>query len=76
MATAPRQDFVVEALDLDGIAVSRDEDRLVAARDLSDDQVSMEDVLDLAHEHGLWPKNMAVDMADAEARVYLTGGQP
>jgi aspartokinase-like uncharacterized kinase len=76
MATAAHQDFVVDALDLDGIAVSRDEGQLVAARDLSDDQTSLEDVLDLAHDHGLYPENMAVDIPDGEARVYLAGGAP
>ena len=67
--------FVMQALDLDGVSVAREDSNLVATRDLTDDQTSLEDVLELAESHGLRAEDMVVDMEGGETRLHLTGGQ-
>ncbi|QLH78644.1 hypothetical protein HZS55_15700 [Halosimplex rubrum] len=67
------EQFQLDALDLDGISVAREDGRVIATRDLTDDTVDLEDVLDLADDHGIDIRNMQVDMGDGEARVILGG---
>jgi hypothetical protein len=74
MSASP-EGFVVAAIDLDGIRVGREDGRLVARRDLGDDEVSVEDVLHLARQHGLRAADMVVDVPAGEARVHLEGGE-
>ena len=74
MAATAQGSFVVDAIDLDGVAVSHDDGYVVAARDLTDDSVSMEDILEAADEHDLSLADVRVDMQDGEARAYFGGG--
>jgi len=70
MATSSAEAFVLDAIDLDGVDVGRDnEGRVTAARDLSDDQIELDDVLEQAHGHGLRVENVVTDMQAAETRV-------
>jgi hypothetical protein len=71
MSASAHGEFVVAAMDLDGIRVGREDGTLVARRDLADDEVSLEDVLELAREHGLQAADMVVDVPDGETRVHL-----
>lgn len=67
--------FVLDALELDGIEVGRDDEgRVTATRDLADDTVSLEDVFDVAYEHGLVPSDAEVDIPGGEVRVRFDGG--
>jgi len=72
-ATSPAKDFVYRAMDLDGVSVGREDGHLVATRDLADETVDLEDVLDLAREYDLSVANMVVDVPDGETRVVLGG---
>ncbi|GAA3882822.1 hypothetical protein [Haloarcula argentinensis] len=75
MATTAQQSFVLNALDLDGVDVSQTDDgEITAARDLTNDRVELDDVLDLADEHDLQVRNVITDMQSAETRVVLGGG--
>jgi hypothetical protein len=71
MSASAQSAFLVEAVNLDGIRVGREDGRLVARRDLADDEVSVEDVLELARTHGLQAADMVVDVPDGETRVHL-----
>lgn len=73
MSASAHGKFVVAAMDLDGVRVGREDGRLVASRDLADDEVSVEDVLELAREHGLQAADMVVDVPNGETRVHLEG---
>ncbi|WP_336359017.1 hypothetical protein [Haloarcula sp. CGMCC 1.6347] len=75
MATTAQQSFVLNALELDGVDVSQTDDgEITAARDLANDRVELDDVLDLADEHDLQVRNVITDMQSAETRVVLDGG--
>ena len=67
--------FVAAAIGLDGVSIAHEDGRLIAARDLTDDHVSLEDVIDLAHEHGLRIADCEVDMSDGETRLHLEDKQ-
>lgn len=56
------EQFLLDALGLDGISVAREDSRVVATRDLT-------------HEHGLLVATMQVDVPNGEARVILGGEQ-
>jgi hypothetical protein len=71
MNASAHGEFVVAAMDLDGIRVGREDGQLVARRDLADDEVSVEDVLELARAHGLQAADMVVDVPDGETRIHL-----
>ncbi|WP_135302618.1 hypothetical protein [Haloarcula amylovorans] len=74
MATSAQKSFALEAIDCDGVDVGRDDDgNLTAARDLTNDRVELDDILDLADEHGLSPTNVITDMQSAETRVVFGG---
>ena len=76
MAATSQQAFVMAAIDMDGVEVGRDGDgNITAARDLTDDQIELDDVLDLADEHNLDTVNIVTDMQSAETRVVFTGGE-
>lgn len=73
--TSSAQAFLIDAVELDGVDVSRtDEGNITAARDLSDDQIELDDVLKLGREHGLVVSNVITDMPAAETRVVFAGG--
>lgn len=74
MAAAKQSDFVLDAIKLDGVDVSRDEGNITAARDLTDGQIDLEDVLELGDKHGLELVNVVTDMQSAETRVVYNGG--
>jgi hypothetical protein len=68
------EQFQLDALQLDGVSVAREDDRIIATRDLTDDVVALEDVIELAHDHGITIANMETDMPEGETRVILGGG--
>lgn len=75
MAAASHDAFVLDAIDMDGVEVGRDGDgNITAARDLTDDQIELDDVLNLADEHDLTAVNVVTDMQSAETRVVFSGG--
>ena len=74
MSASAHGEFVVAAMFLDGVRVGHEDGALVAHRDLADDEVSLEDILGLAREHGLQAADMVVDVPGGETRVHLEGG--
>ncbi|GGO03707.1 hypothetical protein [Haloarcula pellucida] len=74
-AADSHQQFILDAVEKDGVDVGRtDEGGITAARDLSDDQIELDDVLELADKHGLDVRNVITDMQSAETRVVFKGG--
>lgn len=74
-STSAQDQFVLDAITQQGVDVGRNDDgNVTAARDLTDDKVELDDVLDLAREHGLLVKNVITDMQSAETRVVFHGG--
>lgn len=71
MSASAGSEFAIEAMSLDGVSVGREDGQLVARRDLADDEVSLEDVIDLAHEHGLTIQDSTVDVPAGETRLHL-----
>jgi len=73
MATDSAAQFVLDAIDLDGVDVGRDDEdgNVFAARDLSDTTTELDDVLELGHEHGLRARNVQTDMPAAETRIVF-----
>jgi|GEM_PF-5564699 len=71
--TSHVEQFQLDALELDGVSVAREDDRIIATRDLTDDVVDLEDVIELAHDHGIDIANMETDMPAGETRVILGG---
>jgi hypothetical protein len=70
MSAAAHEQFVFEVLDT-GAAVYREDDQLVATRELSDDEISMGEVISLAHSHGLLIDDVVTDVPDGEMRLHL-----
>lgn len=75
MAAASRgKQFALEAMDEDNASVGREDGQLVVTRQLSDEVTDLEDILDLATEHGLPVENVTVDVPGGEVRVWVGGG--
>jgi len=70
-----QQEFILATVDLDGVSVEREDGAIIATRDLTDDEISLGDVIDLAHEHDLGIADATVDMPAGEARLVV-GGEP
>jgi len=69
------QEFLIDAVELDGVNVGRDDEgHVTASRDLSDDQIELDDVLELGHAHDLRVANVVTDMQSAETRVVFAEG--
>ena len=74
MITTAQKAFLLSAIEMDGVVVDQTGDaEITAARDLTDDQIELDDVLDLADEHDLRVKNVVTDLQSAETRVVLDG---
>jgi len=75
MAVDSDESFILDAIALDGVDVGRtDEGNVTAARDLSDDQIELDDVLEIGRAHDLLVLNVVTDMQSAETRVVFGGG--
>jgi len=73
MAADSAESFVLDAIDLDGVDVGRDDEdgHVTAARDLTDDTIELDDVLELGHDHGLRARNVQTDMPAGETRIIF-----
>ncbi|WP_135363421.1 hypothetical protein [Halosimplex halophilum] len=69
------QAFALAAMDLDDASVGREDGRLVVTRELTDETVSTEDIIDLADEHGLDIVDVTADVGDGEVCVWIGGGE-
>lgn len=68
-----RSKFILSTVDLDGVSVEREDGHIVATRDLTDDEISMGDIIDLAGTYDLTVGDMQVSLPDGEARVIVGG---
>ncbi|QLH81010.1 hypothetical protein [Halosimplex pelagicum] len=69
------QQFALAAMDLDDASIGREDGRLVVTRELTDETVSTEDIIDLADEHGLDTVDVTADVAAGEVCVWVGVGE-
>jgi hypothetical protein len=68
-----RNEFILATVDLDGVSVERQDGRIVATRDLTDDEISLGDVIDLARKYDLAVGDAQMDVPAGEARLVVGG---
>lgn len=73
MAVAKNGEFIADVLALDDVEIGHEEGHLTITRPLTDDVVSMQDVLSEVHNHGLDVRDDITNVEAGYTRLVVGG---